>query len=363
MKNRNQNITGLLYQTSSTSAPQSFSDDAFHFYVNATGIVKSDFHSYNNWGYSIRDRKHYKGLRLQQYETPPYNWVRRDGYHGSSSDTPWEPTWDRTLVYNMALEKLNSKVRGGLDLSIMLAEAKTTARMIKSLGKLTDFARLRRFGSTKDLANGWLQYQYGWKPLMSDIFGIANESINIVLATIQKVRSRVTLPIEVDFVKGPYQVAGLTSVKTSIRGKGKQSCTIVLELDVPQSSFDVARWTSLNPVSIAWELTPYSFVIDWFYDVGSYLRNLESALYYNTLFRSGYTSELYAYDGKQSVINHRSQFSGYYYLLNAVAGVRRREFVRTKLTSYPLPRKPTFSVDLNSSRLLSAAALLRQLLK
>lgn len=363
MKNRNQTIRGLLYQTSSTAAPQSLSSNAFHFYVNAPPVTKSDFHSYNPWSYSIRDRKDYKGLRLQQYETPPYNWVRLDGYHGDSSDTPWEPTWDRTLVYNMALEKLNSKVRGGLDLSIMLAEARTTARMIGSLRKLTDFARLRRFGSTKDLANGWLQYTYGWKPLMSDIFGIANESVNIVLATIQKVRSRVTLPIEVDFVKGPYQVAGLTAVKTSIRGKGKQSCTIVLELDVPQSSFDVARWTSLNPVSIAWELIPYSFVIDWLYDVGSYLRNLESALYYNTFFRAGYVSELYAYDGRQFVINHKTQFSGYHYILNANAGVRRREFVRAKLTSYPLPRKPTFSVDLNSYRMVSAAALLRQLLK
>lgn len=38
----------------------------------------------------------------------------------------------------------------------------------------------------------------------------------------------------------------------------------------------------LNPQSIAWELTPWSFVIDWFIPIGNYLNNLDAFASYHT---------------------------------------------------------------------------------
>jgi hypothetical protein len=121
-------------------------------------------------------------------------------------------------------------------------------------------------------------------------------------------------------------------------------------------------------VSLGWELIPYSFVVDWFIDVGSYLRNLETALLFGTIFKSGFVSELYAVDLVDDylpsfLINTKQTDTATWWLLTKATSRRRyREFYRTKLTSYPFPRKPTFKVDLGSQRLLSAASLLRQIL-
>jgi len=320
-------------------------------------------------------------------------------------------------VYNLALSRLNDQARGNLDLSIALAEAGTTVRMIKALKNVTSFAsafrgafnstkrgkprrafdpgkgqgwndpnsgwsgslgkksrkrrppekgfNASRFGSTKDLANGWLQWQYGWKPLMSDVFNIADEAIRITLNNIQSVSGSATKPIVVNTKTTTNVMSFAAPILRS--GTGKESCRIKVAFSVP--SFDLARWTSLNPVSIGWELIPYSFVIDWFVDVGSYLRNLETALLYNTAFLSGYVSELYVYEGTESVDYNALKVVGvapnqtYYYYRGVQAKIRKVQFYRTKLTSWPLPRKPTFNVGLGSQRLFSAAALLRQLLK
>jgi hypothetical protein len=158
-------------------------------------------------------------------------------------------------------------------------------------------------------------------------------------------------------------VEGGYDIPIDREGQGKQSCTF--SVSYYPKEFELARWTSLNPLSIAWELIPYSFVIDWFYDAGTYLRNLESALLYNNVFNGGYVSELYAYDGTERTQKYFTYKVGIYtrYYTNTARRSRKRNFVRTKLLSYPLPRAPSISTDLSSARLLSAAALLRQLLK
>ena len=127
----------------------------------------------------------------------------------------------------------------------------------------------------------------------------------------------------------------------------------------------MARWTSLNPVSIAWELTPYSFVVDWFYDLGGYLRNLETGLLYNTRFKSGYKSELYLWESDEIAPMGGTHAVGdnSWRIQACKQRTRRVQFYRTKLTSYPLPHLPRLDAKLGSSRLLSAASLLTQKLR
>lgn len=362
MQSKNSNSVIKNQFTYSNYPPDTGNGLRANYYVSPSAMVSGDFLTPNPWGYTVRDTLHFRGVSRLQYETGPKNWVREEGAFGYNSDPPFEPAWDRSLVYNMALEKLNSRVRGDLDLTLALAEIGSTARMIKSLKRFLDFAR--GWGGSKDLANGWLEFQYGWRPLMSDIFGVANESVNVALGTIKHVRARVSLPIKENRRRTVGQIAGLTNVPTVVYGTGKQSCTIGVTLTVPSSAFEVSRWASFNPIGLAWELIPYSFVFDWFLNVSGYLRSLETALLYDTVFTTGYVSELFAYDGGEEVYPapFKKQWTGYHNLLEAYGGRRTRLFVRAKLTSYPLPRKPTFKVDLNATRIASAGALLRQIL-
>lgn len=323
----------------------------------------SNPHSYNV--FSIAE---WYGTRVTSYPVPGMQLHKYEskGTWGSNSAHGYFPPWERTSLYNAALEKLNSKTRGSLDLSITLAEAGQTKRMIKSVGKFTDFAKFAGLGGvvagTRALANGWLQFQYGWRPLLSDVFAAADEGIRISINQIEHFHARKKITMK-DTIS-PSQVVAGVSIPTEVGLDGVQSCQFNIRLTIPTESFDPTRWTSMNPISIGWELIPYSFVIDWFVDVGSYLRNVETALLYNTRWHSGSVSELYS-------LKTDERQSGYQFTSGGMTErwddftcySRRVMFLRSVLTSYPLPRKPTFKVDLGSERLISAASLLRQLLK
>jgi hypothetical protein len=365
MKARNLTIQGTkivlknyLYFSGPTSTA------AFLFKCVPGAMVHGNFHDPNGWGYDIDERQYWKGSTYTNF-----NGVLTEtrGFHGTGDVAMVIPAWERTLVYNMALERLNNKVRGALDVSIALAEARTTMRMVRSLSKVIDFARAvkRKFGSTKDIANGWLQWQYGWKPLVSDVFNILDEATNTVDNATYAMYASATKPIWVN-EKVNLNVPGISGVRTLRKGSGKASCRIHVAIDTAKL-IDVAKWSSLNPLSIAWELTPFSFVFDWFYDVGSYMRAMETALLSGNAFKTGYKSELFVFDCTESTDPGHVQVISSPPPLTAWARVNRktrwRQFSRTKLGSYPMPYPPKFSADLSSERLLTTAALLRQILR
>lgn len=327
------------------------------------------YKSPNPHSYNYHRCAEWRGERTDFYPVPgmPEHRYVRKGSFMSNSAHGYNPPWERSALYNRALSDLNEKSRGSLDLSISLAEAGQTKRMIKSVGAFTDFAKYAGLGGvvagTRALANGWLQYRYGWKPLMNDVFLAADEGIRIVINKLEHFHARAKTPMK--GTVNPRQTVDGVQVPTEVEMKGVQSCQFNLSLRMPDGTFDPTRWTSMNPISIGWELIPYSFVVDWFVDVGGYLRNIETALLYNTRFHSGSFSELYAIQTEERIGLHQDKDSG---------GVNRKwermtcyhkdvQFLRTVLTSYPLPRKPTFQVDLGAGKLITAAALLRQLLK
>lgn len=239
MKSRDEYYTAPFTVKRNGQPWDMYQKHAFRNYVNPDALIHGNFVDPTNWGYTVSQEREYYGTKYQRWSSGIlYEMHGPLVGLGVSS-----PTWDRSLVYNMALEKFNSRARGGLDIALLLAELKSTARMTGALAKAKNYA-LSGVGSTKDLANGWLQWKYGWKPLFGDIFGIANESVNIVLANLQKVRARVTLPLE-GIGSFKKTVDSLPNVPVKGIGEGKQSCTIACTLTVPD--FDLARWTSLNP--------------------------------------------------------------------------------------------------------------------
>jgi hypothetical protein len=122
----------------------------------------------------------------------------------------------------------------------------------------------------------------------------------------------------------------------------------------------LSNFTSLNPVSIAWELTPYSFVVDWFIDVGGYLRNLETACTHGSTFVNGFYTEGYRLDVSCQSFGSYTDGSNYIHTQDLKGSTVITKGRRTTLGSYPLPRIPQFKMDLGASRLLNAAALLSQ---
>lgn len=332
---------------------------------------KGNFKTATNWNYTVDDWyapvgyiRHYVPQQFSHKD------VARIGSIPNCSQ-PLGPTWDKSAPYNAAVAKLNDKVRGSLDLGIDVAEWRQTVDMPKELAKVFRFVASgawKRPRSYKDfyqwMANGWLQWQYGWKPLINDVYEVCDQASRDIRKALTEVKARATIPLGGgDVVSRTVNSVPVSYVRD---GKGKQSCTLQVTLEM--RNVDPGQWSSLNPLSLGWEIIPYSFVVDWFYNVGSFLRGVESALLYGNYFVDGCKSELYVYEGTET-LKSPSYFYGpdaggaYDRIEYAQSRMKRIEFHRARLTSYPLPRMPVVRANLGSYRLASAAALLGQVLK
>lgn len=260
-------------------------------------------------------------------------------------------------LYNQALDKLTDQVRGDLDISVDLAEAHKTREMFNATRSIENYTKtfVRRFGILKVASNAWLEYTYGIKPLLSTIYGAAEENIRVVLNKTARFRARATDYWDPQTADVPTLWGRITVPLDP----GRWKASVTVGVDVRTEQFDPSRWSSLNPVSIAWELMPYSFVVDWFYNVGGYLRNMETAFLNSSKFRSGYKTTLQAGETGMRIVKNVtntnptdvSLYTGTIKIVN---------INRALLTSYPRPLLPSFKASLGSRRLVSAAALLAQ---
>ena len=274
------------------------------------------------------------------------------------------------------LSKLAEQVRGhSFDLGINLAESresyKTILGNLQSIGAaLVNFKHgrigngLRYLGVTGRRARGvtrrlnaldvsgrWLEMQYAWLPMVSQSFEAAKA---------------------LEALTGPRVFRFVTSIGTK-RGSYNASTTPIYS-STAWLSYSVRIYTELSenigvgrslglvdPVQIAWEVVPYSFVVDWFIPIGTYLSVWQTIPALNGRFL---TVRRYGNKGPSKVNVIDSSGENWRY---GLARGRERIFriSRTVSTSLAVP-KPTFNSvpkALSPKRLLNAVALIHQALK
>jgi hypothetical protein len=262
-----------------------------------------------------------------------------------------------------ALENLYEQIRGSVDLSIDLYQIKQTQRtVVKAIRLVTQMrSSLKAMIKSKprDWGGQWLEYVYGVKPTLSTIFESLEkikkpETVWYDIRARASSRDKRTDTVSIELPGIPFLAVRESSNRVEYRCKFAMSNSALESL---------AGFSSLNPVSFAWEALPYSFVVDWFVNVGGYLRATESALLYNQAFVSGYRTSVVRSRTGSILKGMYSPFDGFFYLYNGAGETTLTNKVRTILLSAPMPDVPRFKVDLGSGRLLNAAALLSQLLK
>lgn len=115
----------------------------------------------------------------------------------------------------------------------------------------------------EEIAQTWLAMQYAWKPLLQDIH-----------EAMEWIASKTSLPREVKVVCRKRQAP--TMVNDATTGSSYSFLvqhTVWGEIRVTLvESISTARSLGLlNPTAVAWELVPFSFVVDWFIPIGNYL--------------------------------------------------------------------------------------------
>lgn len=297
----------------------------------------------------------------------PSSYGRRQVCIGTQADDS-APSFD-TYLYNKALDAFNEKVRGSLDLAIDVATARQTAAMFKPLDRLVRLAKdvvtRRPLEAIRDISGLWLEYVYGWKPLVEDIYGAADNLANHVNNVTSRVAVRKGLPSKSSGLTSWTILAGGSAVKGTLDATTSsfQGCRIEATLtDIREG---ISTWTSLSPISIAWEVIPYSFVVDWVFNVGSWLRNYETALLWGRPGQKFTISRLARIErvaGPQVSYGWANVPSRYLIVDKRMHRVSA-QFSRTVQSTWPTPVRPKFRVNMGTGRLLNAAALLGNLLR
>jgi hypothetical protein len=201
------------------------------------------------------------------------------------------------LAQFAAFEKFKDKCGDSAQLGASVAESKEAFSMIASRAtkiyqaakylkrlELKNFAeeltlhdssskirrKVQKFGN--DLGATWLEYSYGWKPLIQDIYsavkvleGPLKEGVVRGNGTFQKKAKLLNFPTGSQLVSGTisityrYQYGATVSITNPNLAAASQAGLI-------------------NPIAPLWELVPFSFVVDWFTPVGNFLENFTFGL-------------------------------------------------------------------------------------
>jgi len=201
-------------------------------------------------------------------------------------------------------------------------------------------------------ANMWLELQYGWRPLLSDLWG-GYELLRQGFRD-QQVLFSVTRTITQPLDPVGFWEASPREILTE--GEATESCRVKLWGRVTGDLFIASNLGLINPLSIAWELTTFSFVLDWLVPIGAMLQSLTATM--GVTFVAGVRTETKYADVTGTRIRYPNSSRS---LSGKLPKVRNRVFAMSRYTynSWPwvLPyiRNP-FSTD----HLTSAVALLSQ---
>jgi hypothetical protein len=230
--------------------------------------------------------------------------------------------------------------------------------------KTRAFNRAYRIDRRSAISNGWLQLQYGWRPLLQDIYGSAEFLASKQLREIRSVvTSRLTrnLSLSSKVPESPNYWDVVTEKQTRVDYSGR------IRFATTGAALATAKEAGLtNPAAVAWEVTPYSFVVDWFIPIGGYLNSLDATI--GLSFQSG--SYTHFFDGwsrtRLEAFNRKG--ASMFYSASTFYGVvnshRTKVFCqRTPFYTFPAPELPTFKNPFSFERALNAVALLFQTFK
>lgn len=111
---------------------------------------------------------------------------------------------------------------------------------------------------SKQAAAYWLEYWFGWSPLLSDIY----QAVTLLDSPYPSYRVKAVGGNRLTVTTGyqPYDALSLCIIQADV--------SVSNEMLYRAQQFGV-----INPATVAWELVPFSFLVDWFIPIGRYLQS------------------------------------------------------------------------------------------
>jgi hypothetical protein len=256
-----------------------------------TGIFDSwdeKNHSSPRVGYS---EVKYKDPEIPLSQTVYTAWIKGDliSYVYSDSPSDWTLTLATSKAYNQALVSYLKKVRQvqvGFSSPTFLGELRETVHMLKHpLQGLSDLATgylskvKRAKGRSRNwkgnLSSLWLEQAFGWQPLIHDITDAyklykqkvdSNDQVPVTAFAIEEeAKPTDSSPGSLGPASIGYSFTNTRIQKNTVRFRG------MVKRQVQGPLLDnMARWgfTPSEFLPTAWELLPWSFLFDYFTNIG-----------------------------------------------------------------------------------------------
>lgn len=227
----------------------------------------------------FRDRKEMESLAIAQ----SYNALKESPMHlgmflGTLGET-FEFIADTYLTFSKALRLLR---QGKVIASAKLLIKGCKRFRPKDINILTKKARALTDVNKKDvnfldvISGKWLELQFAWGPLLDDIHGLITMAPHVTSAlqmprvTGRRVLSRSfetdpTITREINPTFGP-------NLEHSVSSSSKTTVICRTDWTVGNPTLYMLSMLGLvNPVEVAWDKVPFSFVVDWFIPVGTWI--------------------------------------------------------------------------------------------
>jgi hypothetical protein len=189
-----------------------------------------------------------------------------------------------------AYEELRGKINDQAQLGAAIAEHGQATKMIYTRGKqILDLIRQIRRGDLvgaaasvklaavpkgasvkKSFASNWLEFSFGWRPMVGDI----NNACSVLENPIKSIRPNGKgysgpLPwIRTSGSKVNWLVTGYDEDNRVHHVYARTGCEVTI---TNPNLFLFQSLGLANPMTVAWEVIPFSFVVDWFVSVEQFL--------------------------------------------------------------------------------------------
>lgn len=320
--------------------------------------------------------KHLNGTCKVERFDPKYNELHT-GYITGNTSNYWNNTYLENKSFTSHRDRALVKARlamkdTSVNLGVAFAERNKTARMVgdNAIQLAKAMMKLRRKdwkGAARELGiykpgkprgksvtDRWLELQYGWKPLLSDVYG-ATEALAKRPHSDWRVTGKGS---SVDHIDNLH-VEGLNQDRCETRCTGLRGSFVRIDA-VPENDLLIALSALgiTNPLFVGWELVPYSFVIDWFLPIGTFLDSLDAMLGYGATSTSLTNFSKLRWD-TVGIPQPTHNMPYWYRSTNLTSGYKRYVWVdRTVSDTVPLPTLPRFKDPRSLAHMANGLSLL-----
>lgn len=208
-----------------------------------------------------------------------FNAIRRGPIQARLYDAYWANARG-TKRASMALTLASSRS----SLTLIATRARQLASAAKSMknGRVTEALHTLNYDGLspraysrksvgRDPARYWLEINFAWAPLISDI----GQAINVLQSS--PGYDRVTASSSGSYLESQKWTSGIYDASQDLSGTTSYRASAFVR-DVNPNLLLANNLGLTNPAFVAWDAVPFSFVVDWFLPVGKFLNSFDASV-------------------------------------------------------------------------------------